>query len=622
MTTEQTIPDKQLCAADFHASEYEAVLQGDPGEDCPAMSRRMRLAAIAAEATGQPRRCAILNLLADATSMMLTPEDRANPFRPLAQSGDRRSSSPTDFRDHDIALFADVAATITNPQLRARLADLVWLRGRKQGIAFAHMAIDAYREAPPDANTWFSGGRAWWTRALQLALSIGAGAGTRIDDIEASLISAIFVAQDDGFVPLQVAQILQNNGLGTARRADIAARMEALAVARAASGLHRESIDYFETAGKWHVRSGAAAKAVEMIVGAANSWEIQGDTHGAGLAALHFYENAIKIFRTVPGPSRAQYAVEPRIDALHGKVRAAGQAAEGQMQSLQTEPVDITKLIERATAMIRGKEPLAALDAFSHVYCGASVATIRANADRNLNASIFRQLGDSIVISAQGNTIARQSAAGNGIDEAEAALHAQMVRDYQFLFGLVAKAKIEPALAAMRMEHAFTVWDFEELCRHSPFVPPDRVDLVAQGLYAGYCGDMVQAVHVLVPQLENMVRVHLQHGGAITTTTSPEGIVMENGMSTLVKLPQMAATFGKNLTFELTALFCDQNGPNLRNEVAHGLISKSACESDAGIYAWWLIFSLMFKTFWQAQKRATQAVAERPNDATSAGPEM
>lgn len=226
----------------------------------------------------------------------------------------------------------------------------------------------------------------------------------------------------------------------------------------------------------------------------------------------------------------------------------------------------------------------------------------------------------SSVISSQGHTIARQPAAGGSPEEAEAAICAQMVRDYQLLVGLVAQGELEPALAAMRAEHMFTIWDFQELCRLSPFVPTDRVDLVAEGLYAGYCGDMVHAVHVLVPQIENIVRVHLQHRGAITTTTSAEGIVMENGMSTLVRLPQMVEVFGEDLTFELTALFCDQNGPNLRNEVAHGLISRNACESAAGIYAWWLIFSLMFRTFWSAQARAAQAsaAAAAPGDTASA----
>jgi hypothetical protein len=607
MTTDTTFPAEPLSAADFRASKYEAALVNAPDETCMMASHRLRAAAGAAQETGEARFSKILNLLAGAMSMMLSAEDKANPFRHSTQFGDKRSAAPGDFSEHDIAFFAEVVPEVANPHLRARLADLVWLRSRQFGVKYAHLAIDSYREIPPSAGSWFASGREYWTRALTLALSIGSGAGPRISEIEASLISAVFANGDRGYVPLQIAATLLQAGLGKSRAVDIAAKMEALARTHAASGMYHEAIAYFEAAATWHARSGARAKSVEMVVATADCWETQGDSQDAGLASLNFYENAIKVFRTVPGPSRVQYAVDARIEALHAKVRQAGQAAIGQMQTLQTRPVDISELIRQAVAKVTDKQPLEALEAFSHLYRGARVARIRADAQNNLDNSIFRQLMGSAVISAQGNTIARHPAAGGGLDEAEAALRSQMVRDFQILVGLVATAEIRPALEVMRLQHAFTVWDFEEVCRYSPFVPPDRVDLMAEGLYAGYCGDMVHAVHVLVPQVENIVRFHLQHAGATTTTTSLEGIVMENGMSTLVKLPQMTTVFGEDLTFELSALFCDQNGPNLRNEVAHGLMSKAACESDASIYAWWLIYALMFRSFWAAQQRAAQA---------------
>jgi len=610
MTTEQTPPNEPLSVADFSASGYEAILGSDTEEEYMLASNRLRHAADAAGEAGQLRVRAILTLLADATSMTLVSEDKLNPFRPRAQFADRRSAIPADFSDDAIALFAAVAPTIADRHLRARLADLVWLRARKHGITFALLAIDAYRETPPDEATWFSFGHEYWNRAVKLTLSIGAVAGARRDEIEASLLSAVFATAEDGYVPLQAAGILLANNLAVTGRVDIATRMEALATASAASGEYRHAIAYFEAAAKWYSRSGVGAKTVEMIVRTADCWEAQGAANGAGLASLHFFENAIKVLRTVPGASRAQYTVEQRIEALHGKVRAAGLATAGQMQSVQSEPVDVSELVERAKAEVRGKQPLEALIAFSRLYRGARVATIRATAENSLNNSIFRRIVSSAVISSQGHTIARQPAAGDGPAEEEAAVWAQMVRDYQHLVGLVTMAEIRPALGVLQLEHALTIWDFEELCSSSAFVPPDRVELMAEALYAGYCGEMVHAIHVLVPQVENIVRVHLQAAGAVTTTTSTDGIVMENGMSTLVKLPQMLDVFGENLTFELTALFCDQNGPNLRNEVAHGLASKDTCESAAGMYAWWLAFSLMFKSFWGMHQRAAQAAAE------------
>ncbi len=605
MTTDQVASDAPITSAEFHASGYDKALRDELGNDSWAMAERLRVAATAADDAGQLRAGGVLHLLARVTSMMLTPEDKTTPFRPWAEFKDRRSPIPTDFTEDNVTLFAGVAATIAHPQLRARLADLVWVLDRKRGIALVPLAIDAYCETPLDSNNWFAGARAGWTRALLLALTIKDRA--RVATIEAALISTVLTAAGDDFLPLQVARLLLNNRLGAAVRGDIATRLQMLAETLAASGAYHQAIEYFEMAEKWHARSGARVEAIEMTVGSASCWETMGDMQDGGLSSLHSYENAIKLFRAVPSSDRAAHAIDARVTTLMRKVITAGQAAQGQMQTFRSGGQDITDLVNAAVAAVAGKRPLDALAAFAKIYQGVRVATIRKNAQATLENSLFGRLFGSSVISAQGNTIARQPAADEGASEAKAALWAQIVREYTMLIGIIVQGGIMPALAAMRVEHAFTIWDMEALCSASPFVPPDRVELLAQGLYAGYCGDMVQAIHILVPQVENIVRAHLQQAGAITATTSAEGIVMENGMSTLVKLPTMLDVFGDDLTFELTALFCDQNGPNLRNKVAHGLISKSACETDAGIYAWWLVFQLMFRNFWEAQLRAEQA---------------
>ena len=65
-------------------------------------------------------------------------------------------------------------------------------------------------------------------------------------------------------------------------------------------------------------------------------------------------------------------------------------------------------------------------------------------------------------------------------------------------------------------------------------------------------------------------------------------------------LPQTEEIFGEDLSFEIKALFCDPFGPNLRNELAHGLLGDRACESTSAIYAWWFGLKLVFNTFWNA----------------------
>jgi hypothetical protein len=53
-----------------------------------------------------------------------------------------------------------------------------------------------------------------------------------------------------------------------------------------------------------------------------------------------------------------------------------------------------------------------------------------------------------------------------------------------------------------------------------------------------------------------------------------------------------------DLAFEIRALFCDGFGPNLRSELAHGLLDHGALQSAESIYAWWLIFRLIYQQYW------------------------
>jgi len=70
--------------------------------------------------------------------------------------------------------------------------------------------------------------------------------------------------------------------------------------------------------------------------------------------------------------------------------------------------------------------------------------------------------------------------------------------------------------------------------------------------------------------------------------------------SALMELPEAAQVFGEDLAFEIRALFCDPLGRNLRNELAHGLLDDSECQSPYVAYAWWFGLRLVFNTFWNS----------------------
>jgi hypothetical protein len=175
------------------------------------------------------------------------------------------------------------------------------------------------------------------------------------------------------------------------------------------------------------------------------------------------------------------------------------------------------------------------------------------------------------------------------------------------LTSIVVQGDVWPALEVLLLEHRLQESDFVSLAKHSPIVPNGRERLFGKALFAGYDRDFVSALHLLIPQIEHMVRVHLKQAGAKTTNLDKDGIENENGLSTLMDLPEANQVFGEAIAFEIRALFCDPFGPNLRNELAHGLLDEHACHSPSAIYAWWFALKLVVNTWWNAAKKDTSS---------------
>jgi hypothetical protein len=176
------------------------------------------------------------------------------------------------------------------------------------------------------------------------------------------------------------------------------------------------------------------------------------------------------------------------------------------------------------------------------------------------------------------------------------------VKGYTFEIRLVVQSQIWPAFETIQQEHRIKEMDFYSVVKQSPIVPEGRERLIAKALFAGYDNDFVTALHLLIPQIEHLVRFHLKQAGVKTSNLDKNGIETENSLNTSMENSEVDTIFGEDLAFELKALFCDAFGPNLRNELAHGLLGYEECQSVYSVYAWWLGLRIVFNTFWNARK--------------------
>lgn len=358
------------------------------------------------------------------------------------------------------------------------------------------------------------------------------------------------------------------------------------------------AIEYFDTAAFWFKKAGKQNESVAMMVQVAEGWVKKANAVSLHTLKAGFLENAVQKYRSIPKADRSAHNVDQRVEKLRSEMRVAGRESLGEMVPIASEPTDITDLIEQARNEMRGKSERDALITFANIYGWAKATQIREMTTKSLNQSPLADFFSSTHLSRDGRVVARRPA--GELDEG--AVWERMVRNYCWNIELVVKSRVWPALEILHLEHRFRESDFINIARHSPIVPYGRERLFGKALFSGYDRDFISSLHVLIPQLENLIRWLLHQRGVGTTTLDSKGIETENGLSALMELPEANEIFGEDLAFELKVLLCTRIGPNLRNDLAHGLLPPEICESFYAVYVWWLGFSIIFNAFLSATK--------------------
>lgn len=587
-------------------------------------------AAQSATEAGNVSAAKVLWLLSNACSMVLDPGSANEPFKPYMVMNGNRTSSPEDFTESDIEFFCVIADEIDDAWLKARLCDLIWVvKKAPRSPKHALTAIDAYRKIPLDADTWFRGGDECWERAISLTQMLRAGAENRMKEVEQEIVAAFQAATgEDGLLAVRLADLLAKKRLAHGNAADIAAKLELLARSFDGQGDLHGGREYSLAAAFWFQQSGNAEKATDMKVFVAEEWVKEAIARVSSVQPSHavaagFYEEAIKIYRSIPQTERVSRQIDVRITDLQKSMNEEGEKSMNEMGLFSSDPMDITQLVETARDAVRGKSAPNALAAFANIYPGERVAELRKTSEKMLKEFPIQALVSVIYKSGDGRVIAKRPGMKLGdpsSTENHEVLEAEMVRSYAMDLPLAVQGYIWPALEVMVLEHRLREGDFFSIAMNSPIVPPGRERLFAKALFAGYEKDFAVSLHLLVPQIEHLVRYRLKAAGAKTTTLNDDGVETENALGTLVDLPETVQIFGDDLTFELKALLCDPRGPNLRNEVAHGLLDDGVLQSPYAVYAWWFALKLTFNTFWAARRKAKAETDAGDNAGTTEQP--
>ena len=563
----------------------EAVKEARKSE-CPAYSDVFHERARAAGDNGTARAWA---LLANLCRVALAPSEPNEPFRPWWEEPGGRTMVPGDMDEESAAAVRQLGIAATDGELGARLLDVTWNRLRDPEAA--RQAVRSYMAAADtlfDPEDW-TAYAARVERAARLARQVGDRG--LVDDVLEGVERR--VVELDGADPLFLTCRLMDL-LSEFKRGDpVAMRDIAAKGAGLAEGVgdFERARTYHELVGRWCRRAGDDEGEKAARVAVAASLHRQGEQlsgRGEALVAAHWLEKAHEAYRNIPG-------MREKADEVYAKLRKSQRRAANEMGRVTTEIPNATEMIKDARECVAGKPLREALLAAATVVRITDFGHETETARELMGKYPLQGLFGGLTMAHSGLVVGRTRPAFT-IDEEEyeLAVWERVVRQVDMGYQMTAQTGIVPAMNQLNFEHSITLENLVDLVVDNPLVPPGHEELFARGFLAGFRWDLAESLSILVPQLENSLRYVLAQAGHEVTTRDKHGLQNFIQMGTILSKHRqdLETMFSNDIVQELRVLFVDQNGADLRNRIAHGLMPQEQFFHHASIYAWWFIFHL------------------------------
>lgn len=552
----------------------------------------MRLAK-AAEKLGNAEQAE--QLKTEAAAFLLTPRGQGFPgyFQPAFGYADGSTSPSRDyFTPARLAWLAKRAQETSGIAHAAHLADVCWDLAPKKDPATARIAISKYRECAD--NYWRAGQGLEFGDAIKRAVQLAATLG---DASQLSEITADVVARFDELdgrkeyrYCLDLADALEK---ATKVPPGEDAQKRVLEVLDHGASYYRESHPKKEDSfGPVHgpnehfirsfaERSLALAKAWKRKdvtaeatkLAQAQSYEREAEMAANELARLVFLQDAEKLYGEL-----GRTADQDRLRVAMGQ---AGKRAESEFKEARAEVqiphAEIKAYIE---PLIGGSlaESLANLSSASHFI--PSLDSSKKSATEGQKQFPLQAIIPKLVLK-DGHIV-------GGADTEAESLDLAVVRDFVlginiggvFRSHLIEKLIREQGLSTEGLLEHFRKWGH---CKGK------HIEFLGIGFAHYFKGDYVSAIHVLVPQFEDLLRSFLEAAGQpISDPQRGKFFILDSLLNNRV----FVKAAGDDLITWYRLSLSDPSGMNLRNDVAHGLSSPETMTKEIAELVIHLILSL------------------------------
>lgn len=572
-----------LTKADFDALPWCDVITECIEKECEAYYSKFYAKAKEAGEAKNEKVQEIYTLLGAICSFHFKPENK-EPFGPMLVMNTGRSAIVDDIIDDYIQVLLELLPHVEDPEMRARIADIIWLR--KRDYKAAEVAIEAYLESASvleNPESWVAGFERIH-RAFRLSVCLGKQTSywkKVISHIESILDK--YDGKDSLYLSARLMELLLELQQGDSQK--YSTLSEKIAIHAEQTGDYHRAKTYWEIKARWDALSGSKENETEAKICVAETYVKNAEQANSSMVASTWMGKAIEEYRRIGGQ-------KTRIDELHRRMIEIQKGVSNEMKAISHE-IDISEMVERYRSHISGRKLHDALFEFCVMASPPNVERLGKRVDELVKNYPLQYLINKDIVNEKGKVIGkRPSMMTDDPEEVAKAKIAEMYSQAQFERSLIVQGLIEPVRHQINIEHRVQIRDFISIVQSSPFVPQGRELIFAKGLYAGVIEEYLDAIHLLMPQVENSIRHILEQKGVTVSKFNDEGIQDEKSQNELLYCDKVEEIFGQDLSFDLRGLLVERTGANLRNRVAHGLISLNGFYSIEVSYFWWLTLRL------------------------------
>lgn len=588
-----------VTAEDIRRTEWKALVEADPVKRCDAYRGVFAKVANEQKQAGNDLVYRAYALLHAVTSYHTKYGDLVAPYGPMMTfEGGSRSAIPDDLAPADLDALSELLPEIDDPELRARVGDVLWIR--RKDFRAAQAAVDAFVASAVRLRDWKLWGS--YTERIERAVQISARRG--FEEVAGRVLEEIVKTfgeakehPESGLLACRLIHVLLRQGDVDA--AAFAQEAETLALQFADRKEWGFASDYWYAANLCHLHARNEEQARLCRINAAEARISRGE-ESVNSAKPEYSYAAHWIGKGFEGLRQAKAPTE-RIKAVHLRLVEVQKLSLNEMGVVDVNPDEMPGFRDRekdeqkwAVKLVSGQPFDHAVARLAMIARPTDVDELRKTVVEAAGEFIFNKIMGASALDQAGKVAAKAGAAGDGTPEQRAEREKVdmilLAKETHWQIRVV--WRIDPARRAIYHEHPICRDDLRFLVIDNPFIPPGHEGIALRGLQSGFHGDWLVAMQLLIPEFEASIRYVLAQHGAVTTTMESDGRQADKDINMLLWMSEMEEVFGAGLSFDLRGILIERFGYNLRNDSAHGHLTENDFYHYRSCLLWWLFLHM------------------------------